>query len=61
MQGQIWYFTHPEKTEDCNINCTNLPKIVKQNLTEKEIEYLKDFFKCSGQKLQTIKHLNDVV
>ncbi|MEH1775809.1 HEPN domain-containing protein [Nostoc sp.] len=62
MQGNIYYFIYPEKTENCNIiDCTNLPQIVKQDLTEVEIEYLQNSFKCGRRKLLAVEYLEDVV
>lgn len=62
LQGNIYYFIYPEKTEYCNtIDCTDLPQIVKQDLTEVEIEYLQNSFKCGRKKLLAIKYLEDVV
>ncbi|MEH2203896.1 MAG: HEPN domain-containing protein [Nostoc sp.] len=62
LQGNIYYFIYPEKTENCNIiDCTNLPQIVKQDLTEEEIEYLQNSFKCGRRKLLAVEYLEDVV
>ncbi|MEH2416905.1 HEPN domain-containing protein [Nostoc sp.] len=62
LQGNIYYFIYPEKTENCNIiDCTNLPQIVKQDLTEVEIEYLQHSFKCGRRKLLAVEYLEDVV
>ncbi|MEH2292296.1 hypothetical protein [Nostoc sp.] len=62
LQDNIYYFRYPEKTECCNIiDCTDLPQIVKQDLTEVEIEYLQNSFKCGRKKLLAVKYLEDVV
>lgn len=63
FQGEVWYFTHPEKVDKNSnlIEFTNFPKIIKQNLTEEEIEHLKDLYEQARNKLYDINNLEDVV
>lgn len=63
FQGEVWYFTHPEKIDKNSnlIEFTNFPKIIKQNLTEEEIEHLKDLYEQARNKLYDINNLEDVV
>jgi hypothetical protein len=63
FQGEVWYFTHPEKVDKNSnlIEFTNFPKIIKQNLTEEEIEHLKDLYEQAKNKLYDINNLEDVV
>lgn len=62
LQGEIWYFTH-QKTEDwTDLGKTDLPEIVKQNLTQGEIDYLKHLFgESRSEQLQKVKYLEDIV
>lgn len=63
FQGEVWYFEHPKKFDNNSnvIEFTNFPKIVKQNLTEEEIEHLKNLYEQAKNKLYAINNLEDVV
>lgn len=63
FQGEIWYFEHSQKVNNNSnvIEFTNFPKIIKQNLTEEEIEHLKNLYEQVKNKLYAINNLEDIV
>lgn len=62
FQGDIYYFKYPVEFNCCQIvDCTTLPQIIKENLTEAETEYLENLFKSGIKQLQAVKSLEEVV